>query len=163
MSSRIASFEKFVRRLSSSLNWIAGAGMVAMLALIAADIIAAKAFKWPIPGGIEMVGFLGVVVIAFAIAHTQVLHGHIEVEFLTDRLPKTAQKVLACIIYLFGMALFALLAWASFNYGHSLQVCGEVSMTQEIPFYPFTYAMAFCFITVFLVLLVQLLRTVVKV
>jgi len=110
-----------------------------------------------------MVGFLGVVVIAFAIAHTQVLHGHIEVEFLTERLPKTAQKVLACIIYLFGMVLFALLTWASFNYGHSLQVCGEVSMTQEIPFYPFIYAMALCFISVFLVLLVQLLRTVVKV
>ena len=136
--------------------------MVAMLALIIADIISAKAFKWPIPGGIELVGFLGVVIIAFSIAHTQVLHGHIEVEFLTTRLSQKAQKVIACITYLFGMVLFAVLAWSSFNYAHSLQVGGEVSMTQEIPFYPFIYAMAFCSISVFLVLLVQLLRTIVK-
>ena len=162
MSGRILSLEKFASTLSSSLNRVAGAGMVAMLALIVADIIAAKVFKWPIPGGIEMVGFLGVVVIAFSIAHTQFLRGHIEVEFVTARLSQKAQSVIACITYLFGMVLFVVLAWSSFNYAHSLQVGGEVSMTQEIPFYPFIYAMAFCSISVFLVLLVQLLRTIVK-
>jgi TRAP-type C4-dicarboxylate transport system permease small subunit len=160
MSGKIASFEKFAHTFSNWLNWIAGAGMVAMLGLIVADIIAAKAFKWPIPGGIEMVGFLGVVVIAFSIAHTQVLRGHIEVEFLTTRLPQTAQKVIASIVCFFGMALFALLAWKSFDYGYSLQISGEVSMTQEIPFYPFIYGIALCCISVFLVLLAQLLRTV---
>jgi TRAP-type C4-dicarboxylate transport system permease small subunit len=162
MSGKIASFEKFARMLSNWLNWIAGAGMAAMLALIVADIIAAKAFKWPIPGGIEMVGFLGVIVIAFSIAHTQVVHGHIEVEFLTTRLSKTAQKIIACIVYLFGLVLFATLAWKSFEYGHSLQVGGEVSMTQEIPFYPFIYGIAFCSVSVFLVLLAQLFRTAVE-
>ena len=162
MSGKIASFEKFARTLSNWLNWIAGAGLVAMLSLIVADIVAAKAFKWPIPGGIEMVGFLGVIVIAFSIAHTQVLHGHIEVEFVTTRLPKLAQKIIACIVYLFGTALFAVLAWTSFNYGHSLQVAGEVSMTQDIPLYPFVYGIALCSISVFLVLLAQLFRTVVE-
>jgi TRAP-type C4-dicarboxylate transport system permease small subunit len=162
MSGKMATFEKFARTLSNWLNGIAGAGMVAMLALIVADIIAAKAFKWPIPGGIELVGFLGVVVIAFSIAHTQVLHGHIEVEFLTGRLSQKAQKVIACITYLFGMVLFVVLAWTSFNYAHSLQVGGEVSMTQEIPFYPFIYGIAFCSISVFLVLLAQLFKTVVE-
>jgi len=137
--------------------------MVAMLALIVADIIAAKVFKWPIPGGIEMVSFLGVIVIAFAIAHTQVLRGHIEVEFLTMRLSQKAQKVIAIIVYLLSMALFVLLAWKSFDYGHSLRVSGEVSMTQEIPFYPFVYGIAICSISVFLVLLAQLLRTVTKI
>ena len=162
MSSKINKFEKFVNRLSNWLNWIGGIGLVAMLALIAADIIGAKLFKWPIPGGIEIVGFLSVIVIAFAIAQTQVVHGHIEVEFLVTRLPKTAQKVIASIIYLFSMALFALLAWRSYDFGHTLQVSGEVSMTQGIPFYPFVYALAFCCIPVFLVLLVQLLKEVTK-
>ena len=162
MSGRIVSLEKFATALSSSLNRIAGAGMVAMLALIVADIIAAKVFKWPIPGGIEMVGFLGVIIVAFSMAHTQFLHGHIEVEFVTSRLSPRAQRVIACIVYLFGMALFAMLAWKSYEYGRSLQVCGEVSMTHEIPFYPFIYAMAFCSISVFLVLMVQLLRIMVK-
>lgn len=162
MTGKMASFARFARTLSNWLNGIAGAGMVAMLALIVADIIAAKVFKWPIPGGIEMVGFLGVIVVAFSIAHTQFLHGHIEVEFVTARLSQKAQRVIACIIYLFGMALFTMLAWKSYEYGRSLQVCGEVSMTQEIPFYPFIYGITVCSISVLLVLMVQLLMTIVK-
>ena len=162
MASKTDRFEKFTTSLSKWLNWIAGAGLVAMLALIIADIIAAKVFKWPIPGGIEIVGFLGVIIIAFAIAHTQVLRGHIEVEFLVTRFPKAAQKVISIIIYLFGMTLFGLLAWSSYGFGHSLQISGEVSMTQEIPFYPFIYGIAFCCVSVFLVLLVQLLRIIIK-
>lgn len=135
---------------------------MAMLVLVVADIIAAKSFRWPIPGGIEMVGFLGVVVIAFSIAETQLLHGHIEVEFLVARLPKTAQKAIGSIVYSFGMILFAVLAWKSYHFGQVLQASGEVSMTQEIPFYPFVYGMAFCCLSVFLVLLVQLLTAAIR-
>jgi len=162
MSGKIDRFERFVNSLGNWLNWVAGAALVTMLALIVADIIGAKLFKWPIPGGIEMVGFLGVIVIAFAIAHTQVLRGHIEVEFLVMRLPQTAQKVIAGVVYFLGMALFALLAWRSYDFAHTLQVKGEVSMTQEIPFYPLVYGIAFCSISVFLVLLVQCIRAVTK-
>jgi len=160
MPSKIDSLEKFVRRLSNWLNWIAGAGLVAMLLLVVADIVAAKSLRWPIPGGIEMVSFLGVVVVAFSIAETQVLRGHIEVAFLAARLPRAAWKAIGSTIHAFGMVLFAMLAWESYRFGHTLQVSGEVSMTQEIPFYPFVYGMAFCCITVFLVLLVQLLKAV---
>ena len=162
MSGKIDSFERLACALSNWLNRIAGIGLVAMLALIVADIVAAKLFKWPIPGGIEMVGFLGVIVIAFSIAHTQVMRGHIEVEFLITRLPKTAQKAIAIVVHLLGMILFALLAWRSCEFGYALQVSGEVSMTQEIPYYPFIYGIAFCCISVFLILLAQLLRTVLK-
>lgn len=162
MSGKIARFERFAHTFSNWLNRIAGIGMAAMLILIVADIIAAKLFKWPIPGGIEIVGFLGVIVIAFSIAQTQVLRGHIEVELLVTRLPKTAQRVITTIVYSFGMVLFAVLAWKSYDFGHILQVSGEVSMTQGIPFYPFVYGIALCCISVFLVLLVQLLRAVIK-
>jgi len=155
--------ERFVRSLSNWLNWVAGVALVAMLALIVADIIGAKLFKWPIPGGIEMVGFLGVVVIAFAIAHTQVVRGHIEVEFLVTRLPKKAQGILAGLVQFLGMALFGLLAWRSYDFAHTLQVKGEVSMTQEIPFYPFVYGIAICSVAAFLVLLVQYITAVTKV
>src|SRR4030043_2205539 len=113
MVGKLDRFEKVINSLSTWLNWVAGVGLVAMLALIVADIIGAKLFKWPIPGGIEMVGFLGVVIATFAIAQTQVLHGHIEVEFVVTRLPKAAQKVISCFVHLLGMALFALLSWQS--------------------------------------------------
>ena len=160
MSGKLDKLEKFARSLSNYLNWVAGIGLVGMLALIVADIIGAKIFKWPIPGGIEVVGFLGVVVIAFAIAQTQILRGHIEVEFLVLRFPVKVQKLISSIVSFLSLALFAILAWRSFDFGRTLQVTNEVSMTQEIPFYPFVYGIAFCCISICLVLLVECLRSV---
>ncbi len=162
MAGKLDRFEKFVNSLSNWLNWVAGIALVGMLALILADVIGSKLFNWPLPGGIEVVSFLGVMVIAFAIAQTQVLRGHIEVEFLVTRLPGMAQKVIAGIVYLMGTVLFALIAWTSYEFAHTLQVSGEVSMTERIPFYPLVYGTAFCSISVCLVLLVQGIRAVTK-
>ena len=133
-----------------------------MLGLAVADIIGIKLFKHPIPGGIEVVAFLGVVVTGFAIAYTQVVHGHIRVEFVVLRLPKRAQPVIFAFVSFLGPVFFALLAWRSYDFGRVLQTTGEVSMTQGIPFYPFVYAIAFCCIPVCLVLLAEFLKSVAK-
>ncbi len=163
MSDIIARLEKFAHVSSHWVNWVAGAGLVAMFALIVADIVGIKFFKHPIPGAIEMVAFLGVVVIGFAIAFTQVRRGHIQVEFFVMRLPRHAQAVVVALVSLLGMVLFALLAWQSVKFGLTLQTTGEVSMTQRIPFYPFVYAIAFCCLPICLLLLVDFVKSVTKV
>jgi TRAP-type C4-dicarboxylate transport system permease small subunit len=133
-----------------------------MLGLTVADIIGIKLFRHPVPGAIELVAFLGVVVTAFAIAFTQVRRGHIQVEFFVMRLPEHARAGVIALVSLLGIALFALLAWQSFEFGQSLQASGEVSMTQRIPFYPFVYALTFCCIPICLVLLADFLKSVTK-
>jgi TRAP-type C4-dicarboxylate transport system permease small subunit len=155
-------FEKYVVLLSKWFNIVAGVALVAMLILVSADIIGNKAFKYPIPGGIEFVSFIAVVAIAFAIAETQLVHGHIEVEFIAARLPILPQKVIATIVQVFVMILFGLLSWRSFIYGNEIRVVGEVSMTRGIPFYPFIYAIGVCSIIVFMVALLQLLKIYIK-
>lgn len=155
-------YEKLVILLSKWFNVIAGIAMVSMLALIASDIIANKVFKSPIPGGIEFVSFLAVVTIAFAIAQTQLTRGHIEVEFIAARLPALPQKIIATIVNLFLIILFALLAWRSIIYGNEIRLIGEVSMTQGIPFYPFIYAIGACSIIALLVAILQLLQIYLK-
>ena len=160
MSGKIDCLERFVKSLSNWLSWVAGAGLVAMIGLIVVDVIGIKLFNWPVPGAIEMVGFLGIVVTAFAIAYTQVLHGHIQVEFFIMRSPRRVRASVTAFASLLGVALFALLAWRSFDFALILQASGEVSMTQRIPFYPFVHALSFCCIPVCLVLLVEFLKSV---
>lgn len=162
VSSKTKKLERLALSLSTWLNWVAGAALVAMLCLVVADIIGARLFKWPIPGGIEMVGFLGVILVVFSIAQTQVVRGHIDVEILVTRFSERAQKAIACVVYSFGMLLFALIGWMSYDFGRGLQATGEVSMTQEIPFYPFVYCITFACVSVLLVLLVQLIREVTR-
>jgi len=168
MSGKIDRLEKLANYFSSWLNWVAGIGLVGMLGLAVADIIGIKLgqlgvpFFRPVPGGIEVVAFLGVVVTGFAIAYTQVLRGHIQVEFVVAHLPRRAQGAIAAFVCLLGLALFVILGWQSVEYGLSLQAVGTVSMTQRIPFYPFVYVIAFCCIPISLLLVIELLRSVMK-
>jgi TRAP-type C4-dicarboxylate transport system permease small subunit len=151
-------FEKFVTGSSKWLDLIAGFALMLMVILVVADICGNKFLKTPVPGGIELVSLLSVVAISFAIAQTQLDHGHIEVEMLVTKLPKTVQKVISIIVHLFSITLFIVLAVRSFRYGLSLQSSGEVSMTLLLPFYPFVWAMGVCAIVVALVLIMQLFQ-----
>ena len=154
---------KLATSVSRWVSWIAGAGVVAMLALTIADIIGIKLFKSPVPGAIEIVGFLGIVVTTFAIAYTYILRGHIRVEFFVTQLPLRWRAGINALVSLVGIVLFVLLAWQSYVYGHILQTTGEVSMTQRIPFYPFVYAIAFSCIPVCLVLLLEFLQSALRI
>lgn len=159
----IIHIEKYVNLLSKWLYWIAGAGLIAMLGLVIGDIIGIKALAHPIPGGIEVTALLGAVVIGFAIAYVQVLHGHIQVDFFIMKLPPRPRAVVDAIMLFFGIVFFIVLTWRSLDYGRILQVSGEVSMTQKIPFYPFVYGLAFSYFVTTLVLLVEFIKSIMKV
>jgi TRAP-type C4-dicarboxylate transport system permease small subunit len=178
MSAKFNSFEKAVVSIAKWLNWIAAATLVLMVALVVVDIIAIKGPQLilgiadllhiqgitmgptPIPGSIEIVSLLSVIAITFAIAQTQIQHGHIEVEMLVTKLPKTAQKVIASVEDCFSILLFALLCWKSMDYGYALWKSGEVSMTLQVPYYLFVYGIAFSSLVVALVLIVQMIKAI---
>ena len=107
--------------------------------------------------------FLGVVVTGFAVAWTQVLHGHIQVDFITMRLTPYTRVVLEVLTGFLGMAVFALLAWQSWEYGQMMRDTGEVSMTKRIPFYPFIWGLALCYLITFFVLTVEFIKSILKV
>ncbi len=154
--------EKVIGMISRWLNWIAGAGLISMLSLVVFDIIGIKLFSQPIPGGIEIVAFLGVVVIGFAIAWTQVLKGHIQVDFIVMKISDRPRAVIDAVMTLFGIAFFVILGWQTWVYAQSIQSSGEVSMTQQIPFFPFIYGLAVCYFVTILVLVVDFLKTILK-
>jgi TRAP-type C4-dicarboxylate transport system permease small subunit len=160
--SKIKRVEKYTTLLSKWFYWIGGAGLVAMLVLVVADIVGIKVLASPIPGGIEVTAFLGVVVIGFAIAFVQVLHGHIQVDFIVMKLPPRPRAVIEALTTFLGISFFGLLAWFTLVYGRTLQLSGEVSMTQKISFYPFIYALSACYLVTLLVLLVEFSNIIVK-
>ena len=151
----MASHGKAVARLSSLLNIFAGCCLVGMTALTCADVIL-RLFRRPILGTYEIVGFLGAVVAAFAMAYTTIKRGHVAVEILVIQLPRRMQGIVYVLTHLLGLALFALLAWESFCFGNDLRNSGEVSSTLQLPFYPVLYGIAFSSLVVFIVLLLDL-------
>ena len=96
-----------------------------MLLLIVADVIGIKIFSNPVPGGIEIVSFLAVVAIAFAVAYTQVLRGHVAVDFIVEKFPRRVKLVIDVIMGFFSVCLFAVAAYYSFKYAGKLRPPGK--------------------------------------
>jgi len=145
-------------RLSYWFNWIAGGGLVVMMLLTCADVIMRSSGR-PIPGTFEIVGFLGVIVVAFAIAYTQILRGHVAIDYLVARLPRRSQYIVKSITYLLSTGLFALIAWQSYLFAGDLWGSGEVSPTEKIPFFPIVYGLALACLLTSLVLLLEFFKT----
>lgn len=151
---------KLTDSTSMVFNWVACVAMVAMLLLAAVDLVGIKVFKWNFAGAFEIIGLLGLILVAFAIPHTQVEKGHIAIDILTNLLPKRAQAFFDVFISLLILVLFAPMTWQMYIYGLRLQAQGAVSATQRLPLEPLAYASAVCFLLMCLVLIVQIVRAV---
>lgn len=155
-------FEKVTQNLTRVLYWFAGASIVAMMLLTCADVIL-RFFRRPIPGTYELVCFLGAIAVALAMAHTAAEKGHVSVSLVVRLLPRRIQSIVETITNLFGLTLFVLIAWRSVLYANTLRESGEVSLTLQLPFYPFVYGIGLSAAAVCLVLLKDLFGSLTKV
>ena len=152
-------FEKFNRRLSGWFEWIGLAAMILMMVITCIDVVGAKVFKSPVLGALDIVQLSQLLAIAFAASMTLIIGRHVQVEFFHKLLPQRAQAVINTIVLLIVFLFFILIVWQVCVLGYSFQTSGEYSMTAYIPYDPFAYAVAFAFIPVCLVLLVELFKS----
>ena len=150
------------KELARALYLIAGIAIVLMMLLTCADIVL-RFMRRPIPGTYELVCFLGAVAVAFAMAHTTAQKGHVAVSLIVSLLPQRLQGLIGVLTNAFGCIFFALIAWRSILYANSLRETGEVSLTLQLPFYPFVYGIGFSALAVCLVLLTDFSKNLMKV
>ena len=154
--------EKISTLLAKGLYRIAGGAIMVMMVLTCADVVL-RYLRRPIPGTYELVCFLGAMAVSFAMAHTSVERGHVAVSLVVRLLPQKVQGLVDSITGTFGIILFALIAWRSTLYANVLRDSGEVSLTLQLPFYPFVHGVAISAGAVCLVLLADVLRSLTKV
>jgi TRAP-type C4-dicarboxylate transport system permease small subunit len=109
-------------------------------------------------GAYETVGFLGAVVIAFALGYTQKRKDHIVVDILTEKFSKRVNRVLDGINYLITTIFFAMVSWQIFVWGMKISKSGEVSETLKIMFHPIIYCVALGFAVFSLTLIIDFLK-----
>ena len=101
---------------------------------------------------------MGAVAVAFAMAHTSVEKGHVAVSLIVRLLPNRVQGIIGIITTLFSLILFSLLSWRSIVYGNHLKEIHEVSLTLQLPFYPFVYGVGFASAILCLALILDLIK-----
>jgi TRAP-type C4-dicarboxylate transport system permease small subunit len=149
---------RWIDMMGRGFNIVACLAVILMMLLTCADVIM-RIFGRPITGTYEMIGYLGIVTVAFALAYTSIKKGHVAVELLANKLPKRMQFFIGGITSLLSTGLFSLIAWQCALYGKDLKISGEVSMTLGIPTYPFAYGMALGSAMLCLVLIVEAMRS----
>lgn len=151
--------EQWTAKVAEVFNWVSAAAVAGMVVLTCMDIIL-RLFRHPIPGTYEMVGFLGAVFAAFALGYTSVNRGHIAVDFLVQKLPARAQSLVDGINDSICAVFFGFLSHQCLVYAGDLKSVGEVSMTLQMPVYPFVYGIALGCLLLTLVLAVQSFKNV---
>ncbi len=137
----ISKINKQVNSVSEILNWMSAASVVVMMLLTCSDVVL-RLFRHPIPGTYEMVGFTGAILVSFSLAHTSLNRGHIAVDFLVSKLSPKAQRLVDRINSVICAGLFSLISWQSVFYALDTKNAGEVSMTLQMPIFPFIFGVA---------------------
>ena len=132
---------KYLTRAGRGFNLLSCAAVIAMMLLSTADGFF-RLFGKTIPGTYELVGFLGTIVVSFALAFTSMEKGHIAVEILVEKLPQRAQLAIEGFCNLIGALLFGVIAYQAVLYALDIKKSGEVSLTLQMPPYPFIFGIA---------------------
>ncbi len=156
-------FKQLNERVSLSFEWVGLVAFVLMMVLTTINVIGSKLFMQPVPGALDLMIILQLLAMGFALSASYYENRHITVEFFMPLMPKLVQGIVALFVQSMMLALFIIMTWRLFLYGHDLKMYGEVSSTIRIPLYPFTYAVSVAFIPVCLVALAKWIETFTKV
>ena len=146
-----------VSKISKWMNGIAAAALAFMILLTVADVIL-RYFRMPIIGTYEMVALSGAIIIGFSLPFTSMMKGHVNVDFLTQKLSPKGIKVFSSITKCLGILLFLIVGWNVVILGMDFHKVGEVTPTRHLPIYPVLYGVGACCFFESLVLLCDMVK-----
>lgn len=99
--------------LVSGMNVVASVWVLALMALISADVIGRGGFNSPIPGVPEIVKFSIVAMVWLQMAYTLRAGKHLRTTIGLALMPAAGQRAVLVLNALVGVAMFACIAWLS--------------------------------------------------
>jgi len=150
--------EKIDDFLNKILLIVGSVAVLFLMSLATVNVVLRFFFNAPYRGAYELVGFMGAIVIAFALGYTQKRKDHIVVDILTEKFPKRVNRVLDGINYFITTIFFAIVSWQVFIWGMKISKSGEVSETLKIMFHPFIYSVSLGFVVFSLTLVIDFLK-----
>jgi TRAP-type C4-dicarboxylate transport system permease small subunit len=137
---------------------VSAAGIMGMILVTTADVVARAGFGRPLSGAFDIVGVLGGLTLFCALPYTTAVKGHVAVEFLFHKLGRRGRILVDVANRLLGMALFAGLAVFLGRRALALRASGTVTPTLQLPMHPVVWIGAVCAVVVMLVILHNMLR-----
>jgi TRAP-type transport system small permease protein len=133
-----------------------------MMILTMADVCGRKALSKPVLGTVELSEFMLVLIVLFALAHTEFKDGHVRVDLLMSQFKERARAGVDAFTQFVCFVFSGIFTWAAFVYAEKMRAIGEVSQDLWLPKYPFIYLVVAGFAILSLTLLVRFIGAVGK-
>lgn len=104
-------FVKAVDAATLALSIVGQVGLFIIAPLVTADVIMRGLFHSPIPGVLEIVQALNVIIIFLSIAFVQRLKGHIKIDLVVSHMSPAQLDAFETFCWIVGLAVFSLLTW----------------------------------------------------
>jgi TRAP-type C4-dicarboxylate transport system permease small subunit len=154
----MGTLEKIDDLLNKVLMFVGSVAVLLLMSIATVNVCLRFFFNAPYRGAYELVGFLGAIVIAFALGYTQKRKDHIVVDILTEKFPKRVNRILDGINFLITTIFFTVVSWQVFIWGMKISKSGEVSETLKIIFHPFIYSLSLGFAVFSFTLIIDFLK-----
>ncbi|MGQ9857528.1 MAG: TRAP transporter small permease subunit [Thermodesulfobacteriota bacterium] len=153
----ISALDRIGGKLSRWFGWIGGIALLGMTALACINMIL-RPMGTPLAGAYELIGFLGAMVVAFSLGHSQVNKAHISVDILATRYSEGTKRLIDAINSLLCTIFFLLVSWKTAHYATDIWRRGETSETLRMIYHPFVYAVSLCCLLLAFLLLVNFMK-----
>src|SRR5699024_7000928 len=152
--------EKLIRGLARVLAVLSAVAIVAMVIAIAIDVFVRNITGASLPGMVEIAETSMVTAVAFGLAWAGVNGEHVAVTLLTDRFNATWAKIINVFIWALTTCYTAWLSYANILNSIQSTKAGEIRFgLVQWPMYPMRWVLTIGFISLLLVSLVNLYRS----
>lgn len=153
------SVETILRKICLVGNYVAGAVLVFLVAVLVADVFG-RFTGYPVLGSYEIVQYGFGLVVCLSVAHASMEGGHIAIDLLFGAFPKRVQRGLAVLSDILSIPMFGLIVWRLGADAAQSYRISERSSTLGIPVSVFEFALSAGFALLTLVILQQFVKSV---
>ena len=132
---RVEGFEKRIEPAVRYLNAGGACTSLLMVVLVTAHVLSRALFNKPLVGTVELEELMIVILVFCGIAYTQITRNHISVDFVTARLSKGMQNIIATATSLVNTLFFMALTWQSLVLSKEQMSDGTATFDLQIPLF----------------------------
>lgn len=128
-----------VTAVNRALHYVAGALIIAVMAMTVYNILGRWLFDEPFRGTVELTQLAMIGIVYLGMAYAQDNGNHIAVDLLYNRMPKPVRIVLDWFATLLSLVVLSVLAWQLYEYAGVLEQGDRVTASRGISLYPAAY------------------------
>ncbi len=129
----------YVERVNRWLHLVAGAALVALALLTAANIVGRRFLGAPVPGSIELTEMGMILVVFLGFAYSEHRGDHVTIDLVYTKLGRRGRLVLDLFGQVLTLGLLVLLAWYVSAYAGRLSTTSQTTGVLGLPVAAFAY------------------------